>query len=157
MNAIARFAALSCAMFLAACAMTPRVGQRDIDIRASSGEPSMAIQLPEGMRWFYSGGPFGAPTYAVEFNAERVATQVRIALNDDAAQQIEVGDASESVLRRIGPPLQKIRFNNLRQTAWDYHYHDTWGYLVEFSVMIDDNGLVAGKMSRRLNQDRDNK
>src|SRR5260221_4151859 len=114
MNATVKIAALSCVLLLGACASTPRTGLRDVDIRASSGEPAMTVKLAEGVRWFYPGGPYGALTYAVDFNEAGVSTRVRIALDDDVTQQIAVGESSASVLQRIGPPLQKIRFDNLR-------------------------------------------
>ena len=140
-------------LLLAACAATPQAGMREAELRQSSGDPALVVAVPEGKRWFYPGGPFGAPTYAVDFNAAGMATQVRIALTDNATLQIAIGDSAADVLQRIGPPLRTIRFNNLRQTAWDYRYRDTWGYLVEFSVMMDERELVAGKFSRRLTAD----
>jgi hypothetical protein len=49
-----------------------------------------------------------------------------------------------------------VRFDNLKSTAWDYLYRDTWGYWVDFSVMMGDNGLVVNKVSRRIEpSDRD--
>lgn len=153
MNTVSKICVLLCTAVLSACAVTPHAGLRDSEVRAGSGEPALAVKLPEGTRWFYPGGPFGAPTYAVDFNAAGTATQVRVALNDDVTQQIAIGDVAADVLLRIGPPFRKIRFDNLRQTAWDYRYRDTWGYLVEFSVMMDDSDRVGGKFSQRLTPD----
>lgn len=53
------------------------------------------------------------------------------------------------VQRLLGKPYQRIRFDNLRATAWDYRYVDTWGYLVELAVMADDQGKVVNKISKR--------
>ena len=156
MNTVPKICVVLSAAVLSACAVTPHAGLRESEVRAGSGEPALAVKLPEGARWFYPGGPYGAPTYAVDFNARGTATQVRIALTDDAAQQISMGETSADVLRQIGPPFRKIRFNNLRQTAWDYRYRDTWGYLVEFSVMLDDSDRVGGKFSQRLGPDERN-
>ena len=153
MNKISNIFFVLCTALLSACAVMPHAGLRDSEVRVGSGEPALAVKLPEGTRWFYSGGPFGAPTYAVDFNAAGTATQVRVTLNDDVTQQIAIGDAAADVLLRIGPPFRSIRFDNLRQTAWDYRYRDTWGYLVEFSVMMDDGDHVGGKFSRRLTPD----
>jgi hypothetical protein len=150
MKVISTLCALSCATLMAACAVTPRTGLRADEVRHASGEPALAVKLPEGERWFYPGGAFGAPSYAVDFNAAGNSTQVRIALNDDVAGAIAIGETAEAVLARIGPPFRKIRFNNLQQTAWDYRYRDTWGYLLEFSVMLDDRERVAAKFSQRL-------
>lgn len=150
MNAILGISAMLFAATLAACAVNPRAGVRDIEMRQTSGEPALVIARPEGARWFYPGGPYGAFSYAVDFDQAGTATGVHIAINDDIAAQVRIGEAGSAVLERIGPPFRKIRFNNLQQTAWDYRYRDTWGYLVEFSVMIDDKALVAGKFTRRL-------
>ena len=151
-SALRIHAALSL-LLVAACAATPHAGMREAELRQASGEPALVVTAAEGKRWFYPGGPFGAPTYVVDVNAAGTATQVRVALTDDVTQQIAIGESGADILQRIGPPLRKIRFDNLRQTAWDYRYRDTWGYLVEFSVMMDERDLVAGKFSRRLTAD----
>jgi hypothetical protein len=165
MKTVSRVCLIVCLNLLAACAITPEIGQSQDAVRSLRGEPPLAIPLPQaqreagsqGTRWFYPGGPYGAPSYAVDFNRDGRVSDVRIALDDHITQTIAIGDSSEQLLARIGPPLRKIRFSNLHQTAWDYRYMDLWGYLVEFSVMIDDSNLVAGKASRRLNADRDDK
>ena len=49
-----------------------------------------------------------------------------------------------------------MKFENLKSTAWDYIYKDTWGYCVSFSVMVGDDGRVVNKVSRRFDMpDRD--
>lgn len=54
------------------------------------------------------------------------------------------------VLRVLGPPLRRVDFDNLGQVAWDYRGRDTWGYLVDFSVMVGRDGVVAGKVAARI-------
>jgi hypothetical protein len=54
------------------------------------------------------------------------------------------------VLRMIGPPREKAYFARLGQTAWDYKFVDTWGYASIFSVMLDNDNRVVGKVSRRI-------
>lgn len=70
-------------------------------------------------------------------------------LNDDAFSVIQRGMPASEVLARIGAPYQKERFERTKTTAWDYHYRDTWGYDADFSVIIDDAGLVASTISVR--------
>ena len=53
----------------------------------------------------------------------------------------------------IGPPWQRVYFGNLRQTAWDYRYRDSWGYVAVLSVMVDDAGLVASRVTQRIERD----
>jgi|KBSSwiStaDraftv2_1062776.scaffolds.fasta_scaffold738409_1 outer membrane protein assembly factor BamE (lipoprotein component of BamABCDE complex) len=71
------------------------------------------------------------------------------ALNDDAFNAIRRGMPASEVLAHLGAPYRKMRFNNTRTTAWDYHYRDTWGYDADFSVIIDDGGFVASTVSVR--------
>ena len=48
-------------------------------------------------------------------------------LNDGIEQRVASGQTSADVAARMGLPYQRIRFANLRATAWDYRYRDTWG------------------------------
>jgi len=75
-------------------------------------------------------------------------------LNDGIAQRVASGQTSADVAARMGLPYQRIRFDNLRATAWDYRYRDTWGYWVEFSVMIGDDDRVVNIVSRRMDVDQ---
>lgn len=71
-------------------------------------------------------------------------------ITDDQTTAITRGMTSEDVIARLGEPYQRIPFPNLNAVAWDYRYTDTWGYRVEFSVMMGINGIVTNKVSRRL-------
>ena len=71
-------------------------------------------------------------------------------LNDDIIARVAVGQSEQEVTTLLGNPYQRIRFDNLKSTAWDYRYKDTWGYWVDFSVMMGDDGRVVNKVSRRL-------
>jgi outer membrane protein assembly factor BamE (lipoprotein component of BamABCDE complex) len=74
-------------------------------------------------------------------------------LNDDKAAKIVSGMDAASVEAAIGAPHQRVRFDNLKATAWDYRYVDTWGYITDFSVMIGDNNMVINKVSARAYAD----
>ena len=71
-------------------------------------------------------------------------------LDDRSAGAIQAGMTAAEVLERLGPPYTKMRFEATKTTAWDYHYRDAWGYDADFSVIMDDANVVAGKMSVRL-------
>ena len=71
-------------------------------------------------------------------------------LNDDIIARVAIGQGELEVITLLGMPYQRIRFDNLKSTALDYRYRDTWGYWVDFSVMVGDNGLVVNKVSRRI-------
>jgi outer membrane protein assembly factor BamE (lipoprotein component of BamABCDE complex) len=77
-------------------------------------------------------------------------------LNDDIVNRVTVGQNEKEITALLGSPHQRVRFDNLKSIAWDYLYRDSWGYWVDFSVMIGDSGLVVGKVSRRIDPpDRD--
>lgn len=71
-------------------------------------------------------------------------------LNDDTVARVARGQDEREVTAVLGVPYQKVRFDNLKSTAWDYRYRDTWGYWVDLSVMIGDDGRVVDKVSVRL-------
>ena len=74
----------------------------------------------------------------------------RTDLNDNIIARVSSGQSEQEVTALLGTPYQRVRFNNLKSTAWDYLYTDTWGYWVEFSVMMGDDGRVVNKVSRRI-------
>jgi len=74
----------------------------------------------------------------------------RTDIKDDTTARIVTGQSDAEVTALIGTPYRRVRFDNLKATAWDYMYMDTWGYWVEFSVMVGDDGKVVNKVSRRL-------
>ena len=71
-------------------------------------------------------------------------------LNDDIVARISPGQSQPEVTALLGIPHRKLRFDNLKSTAWDYIYKDSWGYWVAFSVMMGDDGRVVNKVSRRI-------
>ena len=80
----------------------------------------------------------------------------RTDLNDDTVARVAQGQSEQEITALLGTPYRRIRFDNLKSTAWDYLYRDLWGYWVEFSVMMGDDGRVVSKFSRRLDPiDRD--
>ena len=77
-------------------------------------------------------------------------------LSDDIIARVVPGQGSEEISLLLGKPYQRVKFENLKSTAWDYMYKDTWGYWVSFSVMVGDDGRVVNKVSRRFDMpDRD--
>jgi outer membrane protein assembly factor BamE (lipoprotein component of BamABCDE complex) len=83
------------------------------------------------------------------------ASGPQIFLNDDKINSIQRGMTGDDVLMRIGEPYQRVAFANLNATAWDYRYTDSWGYRCEFSVMIDADNKVTGKVNRRLERNKE--
>lgn len=71
-------------------------------------------------------------------------------LNDDIIARVVPGQSAQEITTLLGAPHRRVRFDNLKSTAWDYRYRDTWGYWVDFSVMIGDDGRVVNKVSVRI-------
>lgn len=143
-------AVMLCLGLLVACATQPSVDMNETELRSQYGEAALVIKLASGTRWFYTSGPLGVTTYAVDINNDRIAAHLQNVLTDSTLEKIVSGIAADEVLVSVGPPCQRVRFDNLGATAWDYRYRDTWGYTVEFSVMIDDTYRVISRVLRRI-------
>ncbi|SRR5258706_9963459 len=98
------------------------------------------------LRCFMATVAFASPAQASGDFASNAATRT---LTEDMVQPIHAGMTATEVLAIIGPPLRKIRFDRSATTAWDYRFKDSWGYRAEFSVIVDDNGIVVSKVAVR--------
>jgi len=126
-------------------------GASETEVRSVMGSPAMEMRDPDGTRLlYYPRGPLGNQTYVASLNPAGTLTQVRNVLNDGTFNAIRPGLTEQEVLRMIGPPREKDYFSNLGQTAWDYKFQDAWGYEAIFSVMIDKNGIVVSKFTKRI-------
>ncbi len=147
--------AIAAAVF-AGCASYDGAGLRpgastESEVRGLMGTPAMEMRDLDGARhYYYPRGPLGHQTYVADVGSDGVLRGVRGVLSDDTFNRIRPGLTSDDVLRMIGPPREKAYFANLSQTAWDYKYVDTWGYPAIFSVMLDRNDVVVGKVTRRI-------
>lgn len=144
--------ALVLAALLGACAAHgPRPGASEAEVRAALGRPAMDLEMADGSRQLaFTSGPFGHQTHMAHIAPDGRLARLEQVLDDTRFHAIVPGMTSEELLRHIGPPHGKVRFANLGQTAWDYRFRDTWGYEAILSVMVDDRGVVAGRISRRL-------
>lgn len=71
-------------------------------------------------------------------------------LNDDTVGRVAIGQSEREVIALLGNPNARVRFDNLKSTSMDYRYRDSWGYWVDFSAMIGDDGRVVNKVSVRI-------
>jgi len=118
--------------------------------RSHDGKPDAKVTLADGSeRRFYTSGPMGVTTFRVDVSAAGVRGPESQVLNDSSFGSIRAGMTASQVFELLGPPYAKARFGATRTTAWDYHYRDAWGYDADFSVIIDDSNVVAGKISVR--------
>lgn len=144
---------LGAALAIGACAPFAgvRPGAPEADARHAMGQPALEFDHPDGSHQLaYTTGPLGTQTFMVYVKAGSVQ-RIEQVLTDDTFHRIQAGITTrEEVRRMIGPPYRVVRFENLKQHAWDYRFRDTWGYLADFSVMIDDRGIVAGKVIARI-------
>jgi len=153
-------ACIAFALLGAACAsysgrgLQPGVSSED-EVRRTMGAPAMELGNPDGSKQLaYPRGPLGTETFMVRVGRDGLVQGVDQVLRDEVFYRIVPGITKDDVLRLIGPPSEMMEFPRLQQTAWEYRYQDAWGYTAFLSVMIDPQGIVAGRTTRRL--DRDN-
>ena len=148
------------ALLAAACAsydgsgLRPGVASAD-EVRRTMGAPALDLSNPDGSRQLvYPTGPMGTQTFIAQVGSDGKLQALGNVLNEDHFYRVQRGLTRDEVLRLIGPPGETTDFPRLAQTAWDYRFHDTWGYTAIFSVMFDRDWIVVGKTTRRLERDR---
>lgn len=116
----------------------------------------MALAAADGSRSLYwPRGPQGTQTYLARLAPDGRLASLDQVLSEESFGRIVPGRTTErDVERLIGPPWRTIEFPNKGQVAWDYRFRDAWGYLAEFSVMVDERGVVAETVSVRLMRDK---
>lgn len=125
------------------------------DVRQVMGQPAAELPNPDGSRdLLYPRGPLGTQTFIAHMDRSGALTGIEQVLDDEHFHRIHEGQTRDEVLRRIGPPGSTMAFRS-GNMAWEYRFVDSWGYLAEFSVTFDRNGIVVSKIAIRLNQDRD--
>ena len=117
------------ALLTSACAIQGlRPGASAEEVVSSLGPPAVELRDPDGTRYLaYPSGPFGLQTYMAHVDRNGRLQGVEQVLDDTRFNSISPGMTTDELLRLIGPPSQRVYFGNLRQTAWDYRYRDTWG------------------------------
>ena len=63
---------------------------------------------------------------------------------------VQPGMTKDDTLRILGKPYQAMKFALSGNEAWDYIYHDPWGYTASYGVTFGPDGRVASKISVRL-------
>lgn len=123
-------------------------------VRRTMGAPALELTNPDGTRTLaYPRGPLGTETFMVRVGRDGLVQGMDQVLRDDLFYRIVPGITKDDLLRMIGPPSEVMDFPRLQQTAWEYRYQDSWGYTAFLSVMIDRQGIVAGKTTRRIDRD----
>jgi hypothetical protein len=145
-------------VLLAACAsyngynLQPGTSTRD-DVVRTMGNPAMEFPDPDGSRRLaYPRGPIGLETFMVDVDRNGVVRNVRQVLTDGVFNGIQPGMTRDEVLRRIGPPGDRMDFPRMNQESFEWRYMDTWRYIAFFSVNFDRSGIVVSKFTRRLDR-----
>lgn len=153
--ALSLAAALSGA-FLGACAGIPGAGLKpgvatEGEVRAALGRAGHEWQEADGTRGIaFPKGPLGTETFVARIDANGRLAAYEQVLDEGHFRRIRPGQTTQDeVLRLIGPPWRRIDFANKAQVAWDYRFRDAWGYLAEFSVVVDAKGVVAETVTVR--------
>ncbi len=157
-----RIAALAAAALLAGCAVVAisrlEPGKStEADVRQALGQPAREFRDPDGSRQLvFPTGPMGTETHMAWLSPDGRLARLEQVLDAEHIQRIEKGVTTSAQLERlIGPPWRAIDFPNLGQVAWDYVLRDAWDYQVDFSVMIDRKGIVAGTAYVRRDRGND--
>jgi hypothetical protein len=129
----------------------------EADLRQAMGPPAREFRDPDGMRQLvYTTGPQGTQTFMAHVAPDGRLARLEQVLTEERIRRIERGATTTAQLERlIGPPWRTVEFANLGQVAWDYLLRDTWGYEVDFSVMVDRGGVVAGTAYVRRDRGND--
>jgi outer membrane protein assembly factor BamE (lipoprotein component of BamABCDE complex) len=147
------FAAMALAGCVSFSGATLAPGTPEAQVRATMGAPAMEMRDPDGTRLlYYPRGPLGNQTYVAAIGPEGNLREIENVLTDGRFNGIRAGLTEQQVLRMIGPPREKGYFSNLQQTAWDYKFQDSWGYDSILSVMVNPQGIVVGKVTRRIDR-----
>jgi hypothetical protein len=117
----------------------------EADVRASLGEPKRVFTNPDGSRQLaFASGPEGTQTFMAYVSPDGRLTRLEQVLTNEHLAKIDRGTMTSAQLERlIGPPWRTVDFPRKQQVAWDYVFRDEWGYKVDYSVMIDRNGVVV--------------
>ena len=153
-----RLAILLPVLLAAACASYSGAGLQPgvssvQEVHRLMGPPALELPNPDGSRQLaYPRGPLGTETYMVHVGRDGLVQGVEQVLRDERFYRIVPGITRDDVLRLIGPPSEVMDFPRLQQVAWEYRYQDTWGYIAFLSVMIDREGKVVGRTTRRIDR-----
>jgi len=132
-------------------------GAPESEVTALMGPPAMEVPGPGATtRLVYPRGPLGTQTFMADLGPDHRLLAVRNVLTDEVFDAIRAGMTEKDVLATIGPPGHMMAFSLSNTHAWEYRYQDAWGYLAEFSVTFDANGVVLSKLKRRI-EGRDNR
>jgi len=143
-------------LILSACAAYDGTGLRPgvssaEDVMRTMGPPAMELANADGSKSLaYPKGYYSGRTFMVRLGSDGLVQSIEQVLSDERFYRIVPGITRDDVLRLIGPPIEVMELPRLHQTAWDYRFVDSWGYDAILSVMLDPQGIVVGRTTRRI-------
>ena len=124
-------------------------------MRGALGPPAGEYANADGSRTLaYPQGYYSGQTFLADVDRSGTVRGVRQALVEESFQRIDPGMTRDDVLRLIGPPVDSMAFPNRREISWEYRFMDAWGYRALFFVNFDERGVVVGKFTRRIENER---
>ena len=133
-------------------------GAPESEVKGLMGPPAMEVPRGDGVtRLVYPKGPLGTQTFMADLGPDHRLISVRNVLKDEVFDRMKAGMTEKEVLAAIGPANRTMAFSLSNTHAWEYRYQDAWGYLAEFSVTFDADGVMVSKLKRRLDSGRDNR
>jgi hypothetical protein len=131
------------------------VGRGEGELRGALGPPAGEYANADGSRTLaYPQGYYSGQTFLADVDRSGTVRGVRQALVEESFQRIDPGMTRDDVLRLIGPPVDSMAFPNRREISWEYRFMDAWGYRALFFVNFDERGVVVGKFTRRIENER---
>jgi hypothetical protein len=152
------------AVVAAGCAFVPGANlqpglSREADVRTALGPSGYEWSESDGSRGLaFPRGPLGTQTFIARLDAGGALRSLEQVLDEDHFRRVRPGmTTSEELLRLIGPPWRRMEFPRKEQVAWDYRFQDAWGYMADFSAMVDWRGIVMETVTARVGYGRDHR
>jgi hypothetical protein len=136
------------ALVLAACAAIPRsdsvrTGESQAQVRERLGAPSAERMLAGGnVAWYYVSGPSGFETWRVVFGPGGAVSQYAQVLTAANFERMRDGATRETVLDRVGPPMEQMSFRRTATEAWTYRWRDGSLEMIADAVFDAHSGEV---------------
>ncbi len=126
------------------------------EVNARFGPPQAEWPNDDGsVTWEYSRQPMGAECYMITIGPDRVLRAIDQVLNEATLARVQPGMDGAQVMRLIGRPASRQRFDLKRETVWEWLIDrgGHTGQLLYFTVTFDDTEHVTttGRYTKHRN------
>jgi len=145
---------LAAALLVAGCASYDGRGLQPgkstaAEVQALMGVPDEWQPSPGGSIWWYSRGPLGWHSYAVDLGSDGVLRGIEQRLTVENVKQVKAGEWTKKEVRGLfGPPFTVSTLPRLRREVWEYQLLEVdfkWNLWVQFS----DDGVAREVLQMR--------